>query len=142
MRKIAVLDSTFFGAHQLMGEAYEQLGHFPEAIAELQKALDVGNPWVLAALARVHVRWGKMEEARRLLAQLEERSKRDYVTPYGVATVYAALGDKNQAFRLLDKAYDDRCEDLLLLLVDPRVDSLRSDPRFRELLRRVGFPQV
>ena len=61
------------------------------------------------------------------------------MTPYGVATVYAALGDKTRAFEWLEKAYAERSEDIVFLKIDPRLKSLRPDPRFADLLRRVGL---
>ena len=75
-----------------------------------------------------------------MLDQLEELSKSRYVSPYDRATVYAGLGEKDQAIAWLEKAYQERSDGLVFLKVEPKFDGLRSDPRFADLLRRVGFP--
>ena len=77
---------------------------------------------------------------RKLLVELNGIAKDTYVSPYSVATVYARLGARDQAFEWLEKGFQDRCEDLTLLKIDPRLDALRSDPRFQALLRRMNFP--
>jgi hypothetical protein len=84
---------------------------------------------------------GKRAEAQTNLNELQEISKQRYVSPAAIAMIYAALGDKDQAFAWLEKA--NKAHDALLarLKVDPRFDSLRSDPRFAELMRRVALPQ-
>ena len=120
---------------------YEQKGRYDEAIAEFKQVINLsgGKPLGIAALARGYALAGKREESQKLLAELLELSKQRYVSPASVAVVYAALGDKDQAFAWLDKA--DKARDLLLvrIKVDPRFDSLRSDPRFAELVRRIGL---
>ena len=75
------------------------------------------------------------------LEQLKERAKRRHVLPYDMAVIYAGLGEKDRAFEWLEKAYAERDEDLLYLKVDPVLDSLRSDQRFTDLMRRVGLSQ-
>jgi hypothetical protein len=84
---------------------------------------------------------GKKAEALKIIDGLKELSKSVYVAPYTIAIVYAGLGDKDQAFAWLDRAYDDRSGYLTWLTTDPQLDGLRSDPRFADLLRRVGLPQ-
>lgn len=74
-----------------------------------------------------------------MIGELMEQSKRSYVSPYGIAMIYVGLGDKVQAFTWLQKAHEERTWDLVYLKVDPKLDSLRTDPRFAELLRRLGF---
>lgn len=81
-------------------------------------------------------------EAQKIIEQLKEVSAHSYVTPYNLAVIYAGLGDKDQAFAWLDRAYADRSSFLTFFLkTDAHLDSLRSDPRFAELVRRVGLPQ-
>ena len=142
-KKTIELDATSPVAHQRLGSAYEQKGMFPEAIAEFQKAVDGSNriQLAVACLAHAFALAGKRVEAEKLLAELRERSGREYVSSYLIAEIYVALGEKEAAFKLLDQAYDERSIDLVLAKVDPRLDPLRDDPRFRELLKRVGFPQ-
>ena len=84
---------------------------------------------------------GKKGKAEEILKELNERSKQSYVPAYDFAEVYIGLGDKEQAFASLEKAYADRSMVLTLLKVDPELDSLHSDPRFKDLVRRVGLPQ-
>jgi len=84
---------------------------------------------------------GNSKEALRVLGELKEMSQRRYVSAYSVATIYAALGEKEQAFQWLQKANDERNTEIVFLKVDPRLDPLRNDPRFEELVKRAGIPQ-
>jgi predicted Zn-dependent protease len=85
---------------------------------------------------------GKRAEAQKIIDQLKELSAHSYVAPYNLAAIYAGLGDKDQAFAWLDRAYADRSGFLAFYFrTDAHMDSLRSDPRFAELMRRVGLPQ-
>jgi len=83
---------------------------------------------------------GDPAKASQILAELAQDSKRNYVSPYRVANIYTALGDKDEAFAWLERAYDDRSHLLVFMNIDPRVDSLRNDARFVDLVRRVGLP--
>ena len=142
-KKAVELDAMSTVAHQRLGSAYEQTGMFPEAIAEFQKAVDGSNrvQLAVASLAHAFALAGKRAEAEKLLAELKERSGSEYVSSYLIAEIYVALGEKEAAFNLLDKAYDERSIDLVLAKVDPRLDPLRDDPRFQELVKKVGIPQ-
>jgi hypothetical protein len=85
---------------------------------------------------------GRRAEAEKILRDLERKSKSGYVSPYIMATVYAGLGEKEKAFEFLERAYQERSLDVSWFLkADLRIDSLRSDPRFQDLVRRVGYPQ-
>jgi len=84
--------------------------------------------------------WGKKTDAENVLVRLGQMSHEKYVTPYGVALVYAGLENKDQAFSWLDKAYRGRSHWLVWLDRDPRWNRLRSDPRFADLKKRVGLP--
>ena len=140
-RNTLELDPNFFPAHRYLGLAYEQKAMYAEAIAELTKAANLagGSAQMRAALAHAYAISGGKSAAREILVELEETAKVRYVSPYDIATVYAALGEKDQAFNWLHKAYDERSDWLAYLKVNPVFDNLRSDPRFIELLRRVGF---
>ena len=142
LRKAIDMDPNFWVAHSDLGLAYEQKGQFPEAIAELQKAvlLEGAIPAPTALLGRAYAVSGKRAEAQKVLDELKERSKRSYVPPYNIAIIYTGLGEKDQALAWLEKAYAERSFYLTLLKVDPDLDSLRSDPRFQDLARRVGLP--
>jgi hypothetical protein len=96
---------------------------------------------MLALLAQVHALSGNKSQAMRVLQDLEKLTKKRYVCSYEVATAYVLLSEKDQAFRWFDKAVEDRSDCMVVLAVDPRLDSIRSDLRFQDLLRRVGVPQ-
>ena len=133
--------SNFVPAHEYLGRAYEQNGMLTQALAEFHKALDLseGDTNELAALGQAYAVSHQPAEARKIIDQLKDRSQQTYVQPASIAVIYMALGDKDQAFDWLQKAYGDRAGWLLYLKVDPWADSVRNDPRFTDLVRRV-FP--
>ncbi len=126
-----------------LGWSYEQRGRYDEAIVELQKAVADwgGDVFPTAALGHAYAAAGKDLEAREVLAKLLERSKKEYVSAYEIATVYAGLGDNDHAFEWLEKAYEERSNALARFRMDPRLRSLQTDARFQDLLRRMNFPQ-
>jgi tetratricopeptide (TPR) repeat protein len=140
-RQTVKMDPNLWLAHIILGRTYEQKGQLAEAIAEYQKArqIDDSTVEILMDLGRVYGLSGKRAEAEKILAELQERSKRSYVAPFHFAMVYIGLGDKDPAFAWLEKAYEARSWYLTWLKVAPEFDSLRSDPRFADLRRRVGF---
>jgi TolB-like protein/DNA-binding winged helix-turn-helix (wHTH) protein len=130
-------------AHLWLGRAYQQKKMYAEAIDEFNKT-DAALPgWVvtIAGMGHAYGEWGHQAEAKQVLVQLNQMAREKYVTPYGVALVYAGLGDKDQAFAWLNKAVAGRSHWLVWLNRDPRWDQLRSDPRFADLTKRVGLPQ-
>jgi len=136
------MDRSFVYTNWQIGLAYEECGRYRDAIAAFQKAIALSGTSTLprALLARTYARAGRKNEALTLLDELNELSTQHYVSPYRIAAVYAALGDRDRAFKWLEHAYESRDGWLIWLLVDPVVDSLRSDERFMELLRRMGLP--
>ena len=130
-------------AHWALGNVYVHKGMYEEAIAEYQKAIPLSgdSPDELASLGNAYALSGKRREAQAVIDDLKERSKRRYISPTIIAFIYAGLSEKDEAFAQLDKAYDGRDFILVFLKVDPTFDRLRSDPRFAELVRRVGLPQ-
>jgi tetratricopeptide (TPR) repeat protein len=142
-KKAVEFDAASPVAHQRLGWVYEQIGMFPEAIAEFQKAVDGSNriQLAVASLAHAFALAGKRAEAEKLLAELRDRSGREYVSSYLIAEIYLALGEKEAAFKSLDRAYDEQSIDLVLAKVDPRLNPLHDDPRYQELLKKIGFPQ-
>lgn len=96
---------------------------------------------ILAWLGAAYAAAGQTDQARQILAQLREHSPQRYAVPYDAALICIKLGEKDQAFAWLEKAYEERSGAIALLKVDPRVDSLRSDPRFSDLLRHIGLAQ-
>jgi TolB-like protein/Flp pilus assembly protein TadD len=137
------VDPDFWLAHSLLARVYAVKNRFPDAIGEMQKArrLDDGNGEILMDLGRVHGLAEQKAEARRVLTELQQLSTRRYVAPFHFAMVYTGLGDRDEAFAWLEKAYDARSWYLTWLKTAPEVDSLRSDPRFADLVRRIGLPR-
>jgi tetratricopeptide (TPR) repeat protein len=129
-------------ARAVLGLSYAENGRYAEAVTEAQSATRLDDsPFLLALLAQVHALSGNKSQAMRVLEDLEQLTKKRYVCSYEVATAYVLLKEKDRAFRWFDKAVEDRSDCMVVLAVDPRLDSLRSDPRFQDLLRRVGLPQ-
>ncbi len=128
--------------HKVLGWSYEQRNLFDKAIPEFQEAVAVSREAVhpKACLAHAYAAAGKEPEARAILSSLLERRKKEYVSAYEIAAVYAGLGDKEHSFEWLQKAYEERSESLPSFRMDPRIRGLQSDPRFQELLRRMNFP--
>jgi hypothetical protein len=112
---------------------------FAEAVAIFQELNKVSSGHGLAFLARADALAGKTDEAKKILAQLKELSARQYVSPYGLAMIYAGLGDKEQTLVWLERAYHQRVWAMVFLKVEPELDGLRSDSRLADLIRRVGF---
>lgn len=136
------MDSAFVPGHLLLGHALEQKGQYREAILEFEKAvrLSGGSPVYLASLAHAYGAAGRRSEARKALNDLIKLSRRKYVSSYDLALVYLGAGATDQALQLLARAVDERCPRAMFLGVDPRFDSLRSDPRFKTLALKVAPP--
>lgn len=132
----------FVPAHIYLGRTYEQQGFYSQALPEFQKALDLsgGGSQELASLGHLYAVSHRDREARRIIDDLKQRSQRTYVQPVWIAGIYAALGDRNEAFQWLQKAYNDRSVALVYLRIDPVFKPLHSDPRFTDLLGRLRFP--
>ncbi len=139
-RKTIEMDPNFGLAHNHLGQAYLQEHKNDEAIAELQQAVKLsgGAATCIANLARAYVASGKRGEAVTLLNELTKRSNPGHSYASEIAVIYAALGDSDHAMSWLQAGYDDRFNPGVLLR--PGFDSLRSDPRFQDLERRIGFP--
>jgi tetratricopeptide (TPR) repeat protein len=142
LRKTLEMDQNFPLAHHRLGLVYEQQGKYAEAIDEFRQVVNLlpGKPLGIAALGHAYALSGKRAEAQKAIAQLEELSKQRFVSPAFIALIHTALGDKEQAFAWLEKAHTENDANLARLKVDPRFDPLRSDPRFTDLVRRVGLP--
>ncbi len=141
-RRTLEMDPHFVPARGNLALAYQGKGMLEENIREIQKVLaDSYAPQPVSQLARAYALAGKRAEALKVMSKLKELSKQAYVSSYDVATVYVALGQKDQALAELEHAYDEHSERLIWLAVDWRFDNLHSDPRFQNLLRRMNFPQ-
>ncbi len=127
------LNPNFSEAHDWLGDVYLAKGMYEKAVSEYQQA---GNK---ASLGYTYAVMGKKADAKRILAELYERSRQRYVTPLDKAIICIGLGEKDQGFEWLEKSYAERVPALLFLKVDQRFSNVRSDPRFRDLLRRLGL---
>jgi TolB-like protein/Tfp pilus assembly protein PilF len=140
LRKTVEMDQSFYYAHYHLGMAYEMKGSFSEAIAEYYKARQLNDdPRVLAFLGHAFAVSGKRDDALKTLDQLKEISRQRYVQAYNFAIVYAGLGEKDKAFQWLERSYQEHAPRMMRLKVDPFLDNLRSDPRFDDLVRRIGL---
>jgi serine/threonine protein kinase/tetratricopeptide (TPR) repeat protein len=134
-------DSSSVPAHVLLGRAQLQAGRPGEALAELKRGLDLseGDTNELAALGYGDAAAHRPGEARKILDELKARSQQTYVPPMALAMIHIGLGNRDEAFDWLAKAFDDRSAALVYLKVEPAFDPIRSDPRFTDLVRRVGL---
>ncbi len=140
-RNVIELAPDFFPTHTVLGLAYQQKRRFEEAIAELEMAavLSEGGAMVSALLAHAYAVSGRTADAEKTLEELDELSRRKYVSPYSVAVVYAGLGREDQALQWLEKAWECRDNGLIWLRVDRRCSGLRLERRFQDLLGRLGL---
>ena len=140
MRKSLDMDPNFARGHWAISEPLEQQQKYQEAIAELEKARQLDEtPTMLALLGHIYALTGKRNEAQKIIGELREQSKQIYVDPYFLAQIHTALGDRDKAFQNLERAYEGHSSWLVWLKVEPKFDSLRSDPRFANLVHRIGL---
>ncbi|NLP10778.1 tetratricopeptide repeat protein [bacterium] len=141
LQKTLELDPNFARVHLVLWGVYEAKGMYSEAVATWQKYLSLTgvSPEEVAAVGNAYATGGMRGVYRWWLERSKEKSKQGYVRPIYFAWDYAALGEKDQAFAWLEKAYQERSSGLLFLKVDPSFDNLRSDPRFTALLKKVGL---
>jgi tetratricopeptide (TPR) repeat protein len=136
------MDPNFFPGYFYLGMAYQISGQFAEAAAALQQARVLSNNSTLmvASLGGVFAAWGKQEEARNILHELEQMARRKYVSQVFVAAILVGLGEIDQALACLETAYEDRCTWLpRCLAADARLDRLHSEVRFQDLIQRMEF---
>jgi DNA-binding winged helix-turn-helix (wHTH) protein/TolB-like protein/lipoprotein NlpI len=140
-RKTIEMDPNFAVAHWHLGLAYEQKQMSDAAIEEFQKSVSLSgdSPLMIAALGHAYAMSQKKREANKILHQLNELAKQRYVSPYEVAAIYVALGNNEQAFQFLEKAYKEHSFHLVYLNVWPQFKPIRSDPRFQDLVQRIGL---
>jgi len=142
-QKTLELQPNFSLVDAFLPAAFEQKGKYDQAIAGFQNGIALKGStelsFLMSGLGHVYGVSGKKAEARALLDELKQMSLQEYVPAESIALVYAGLGEKDQAFAWLEKAYGERSFGVAWLKVEPRWDSLRSDPRFADLLRRVGL---
>jgi len=139
LRKTIEMEPHFYYAHWNLGQALELKGQLREALAEYKKAAELNDdPFVVGLLARAYAKLGQRDEALKQLEQLQQAARRRYVPNYTFALVYAALGDNAKAMDCLERAYRDHAgPEVVLIKVDPMLDSLRGDPRFEALADKI-----
>ena len=142
MHQTIDMDASDWFAFVVRGAAYRETARLSEALADLKKAKVLGEPipWPLGELGRAYALSGSQAQAQEIRDALKDQWKGNPVGAYNIVTVYAVLGEKDQAFAWLEKAYEDRSFFLTGLKIDLAMDTLRSDPRFKDLLRRMNFP--
>ena len=130
-----------FLAHMVLGTCLFNRGDRSAGIEELKKAKTLEHtPHLVGTLGSYYGKAGSKDDARKSLAELEDMSKHRLVAPYWMAAVHAGLGENDEAFSWLEKSYTERSWWLVFLKMDPMMESLHSDPRYADLIRRVGFP--
>ena len=141
-RKTLELDPNFAVAHDCLGWAHLLKGMPEESVKEFQKAVELsgGAPPMRAALACAYVDAGRRSDALRILDDLQARARQGYVSSFHIALVHARLGNKDAAFESLERAYQDHSDWMLWIKVARGLESLRDDPRYQDLLRRLNFP--
>jgi len=136
------LNPNFRIAYWFLTDAYVAKGDFASAIATIENApIALNDPVTLSAAGHAYGKAGERRKALEILSELERQSSQEYELAFHIAQIYLGLGDHEQALAWLEKACDERSIWLIWLGVDPKFDPLRSDPRFQDLLRRVGLPQ-
>jgi tetratricopeptide (TPR) repeat protein len=135
------LDPNFAHARSVLGEAYAYLNKFPEAVAEIEKAVELsgGSSFYMSRLGWTYAQAGKDNEAKRILEKLKELSNKHYVSPFHIAFVYVGLKENDRAFDWLERAYEERYELLISIKIMPNFDPIRTDERFSELLKKIGL---
>lgn len=143
LQKTIELDPGFTWTYQNLGFVYEQKKLYAESIASFQKALTLSpdSLEIQAELARAYAASGDSKKALQLLDRLLKTGRERYVASFDIAMIYAALGEKDRAFEWLQKAFEEHSYQITSIQVEPRVDPLRSDPRFAQMIRAMNFPK-
>jgi serine/threonine protein kinase/tetratricopeptide (TPR) repeat protein len=142
LRRTVELDPNYPVTHWILGLLFRKMGRYELAIAEGEKGVNLagGSSLTRAALAQTFATAGRRTKAIHILDDLTKLTKQKYVAPYFFAGIHIGLGERDRAIECLEKSYEEHSHWLIYLHLDPSMDSLRSDPRFQDLLRRVGLP--
>jgi tetratricopeptide (TPR) repeat protein len=139
-QRVLELNPNLRVAYWFLADAYVEKGDFGSAIATIENApIPLNDPVTLSAAGHAYGKAGERRKALEILSELERQSSQEYEPAFHIAQIYLGLGDHEQALAWLEKACDDRSVWLIWLGVDPKFDPLRSNPRFQELLKKVGF---
>jgi len=141
LQKVIRDHPDFSTAHWGLGLAYEQQGNYEKALPELEKAAQRRGTNSLASLGHIYGAMGRNKEASDILSELKTRAQKEDVSDYQLALVYIGLRETDEAMKALEQAYSEHATLMSYLKMDPRLDPLRSNPRFQELLRNMRFPQ-
>ena len=141
LRRTAEFDPNYPVTYWILGLLLRKMGHYDQAIAEGQKGVTLsgGSPLMRAALAHTFGAAGKTNEALQILEDLTKLAKQKYVAPYFLAGIHVGLGQHDRAIECLEKSYKEHCHWLIYLHMDPSMDTLQHNPRFQDLLRRIGL---
>ncbi len=136
------MDQHFAVAHWVAGLTCMQLGRMPRALTELERAVEMSaeSPYAVSSLAFAQALTGSRHAAKAALAGLVLAGRQRYISPHHLAHIHVALGETDAAFHWLERAFQDRSDYMPLLGVDPLLDTIRDDPRFADVIRRVGIP--
>jgi TolB-like protein/DNA-binding winged helix-turn-helix (wHTH) protein/Tfp pilus assembly protein PilF len=139
LRKTLELEPNFVNAHEFLGGAYLQKGMYEEAIVEFQKAVELSGRWEveLSKLGHAYAVAGRRAEAQKILDELKEMRARQQISSTNIALVHAGLGENDRALAWLEKAYQEQDQRVVSIMADPVLDNLRSEPRFKDLARRI-----
>ncbi|MCI0618176.1 protein kinase, partial [bacterium] len=142
-QKSIEMEPNFANVHSQLARAYRQKGMYKEALAAIEKEHEISrdNLDYSNSCAQLYAVWGKKEEAKKFLQEVLELSRKQYVSPVAIASIYNLLGEKDQAFEWLEKGYQEHSIRMAYLKIAVNFESLHGDPRFQDLLRRVGLPQ-
>ena len=140
MHRTIEMDPRFYSAHGNLGQALELKGQLREALVEYKKATELDDdPFNLGLIAHVYVKLGQRTEAVKILQEMDQLATRRYVADYSFALVHLALDEKDKAVEWLERSYRDRAPEIAFIKVDPMLDDLRDNPRFKALVQKV-FP--
>ncbi|HEU4766360.1 MAG TPA: tetratricopeptide repeat protein, partial [Pyrinomonadaceae bacterium] len=141
LQAVIATDPNHYQAYWILGHTYAANQQFDQAIAASEKAVQLSDraPGALGILGLVYALAGRKDDANKILNELLELNKRRYVTPAAFVNIYVGLGQKDEAFVWLEKAFQERSNYLAYVKVFPILDPLRSDPRFVDLVRRIGL---
>ena len=134
------LDPNYVQGHRYLGQAFEKNGQYEEAIAEYKKAIELSDGALgMGDLGHAYARSGREDEAREILRRLQDPSERRYLAPLEMVRVYAGLGEREKLYEWLEKADVERAGEFLFLRWTPVGESLKGDPKFEEIQRRMGL---
>jgi len=144
LRRTAELEPNYPVTYWILGLSLRKMGRHDLAVTEGEKGVKLsgGSPLMRAALAHSLGAAGRKEEAFQMFDDLTKLAKQKYVSPYFLAGIQVGLGENDRAIEYLEKSYEEHSHWLIYLHIDPSMDGLKGDPRFQDLLRRVGLPQL